>query len=230
MSEPRPTLLVIEDERQIRRFVAMALEGEGFRVVEADSVKRGLIDAGTHTPDAVILDLGLPDADGGEFIKQFRAWSTAPVVVLSARSNEQDKVAALDLGADDYLTKPFGTAELLARVRAQLRRTAHTQPDAHSTVCFGRVCVDLALRTVTRDGEPVALTPIEYCLLVRFLSDPGKVLTHRQLLRDVWGPHDVDKNHYLRVFIGTLRRKLEDDSTQPVHFVTETGVGYRFVL
>lgn len=230
MSDAGPVILVIEDERQIRRFVAMALEGEGFRVVEADCVKRGLIDAGSHAPDAVILDLGLPDADGGEFIRQFRAWSAAPVIVLSARSNEQDKVAALDLGADDYLTKPFGTAELLARVRAQLRRTTPTQAGAHSEVSFGRVRADLARRTVTRDGKPVQLTPIEYRLLVRLLSDPGKVLTHRQLLRDVWGPNDVDKNHYLRIYIGTLRRKLEDDSTQPVHFVTETGVGYRFVL
>jgi two-component system KDP operon response regulator KdpE len=228
-SEPSLTILIVEDEQAIRRFVRAALEGEGYRVHEADTMRRGLSETGTRKPDLVVLDLGLPDGDGVDFIRDLRAWSSMPVLVLSARVEENDKVEALDAGADDYLIKPFGVAELLARVRAVCRRHAR-EPGGTAIVTFGEVNVDLERRQVTRDGQPVHITPIEFRLLAALITKPGKVLTHRQLLRDVWGPAYVERGHYLRIYMGHLRQKLEADPTRPRHFLTETGIGYRFCL
>ena len=230
MSEPAPVVIVVEDDAQIRRFVVTALESEGCKAFEADSVKRGLIEAGTRKPDLVVLDLGLPDGNGVDLIRDLRAWSDIPVIVLSARLGEEDKIEALDAGADDYLTKPFGAGELLARVRAQLRRRARGANAGEAVVEFGAMHVDLANRLVTRNGEPLHLTPIEYRLLTYLLANSGKVLTHRQLLRDIWGPSHAEDSHYVRIYMGHLRRKIEGDSSQPRHIVTESGVGYRFVL
>jgi len=227
--ESHGNILIIEDEKEIRRFVRQALETEGYRVFEAENLQRGLIEAGTRKPDMVILDLGLPDGDGTDFIREVRAWSGMPIVVLSARVEEDDKVAALDAGADDYLTKPFGVAELLARVRASLRRHARAGEGLGPSVQFGEVVVDLANRRITKAGTEVHLTQIEFRLLTVLLSHPGKVLTHRHLLREVWGPPYVEHNHYLRIYMGHLRQKLEDDPARPQHLVTETGIGYRFV-
>jgi len=224
-----PTVLVVEDEPHIRRFVREALEGEGCSVHEADTLKRGLIDAGTRQPDVVILDLGLPDGDGMTLIREMRTWTEVPVLVLSARAGESDKIAALDAGADDYLTKPFGVGELIARVRVLLRRHARLNPQGTAQVAFGDVQIDLANRLVTRGGEAVHLTPIEYRLLAVLIANRGKVLTHRELLRQVWGPSHSESSHYLRVYMGHLRQKLEGDPAQPVHLLTEVGVGYRFV-
>jgi two-component system KDP operon response regulator KdpE len=228
--QPAPVAVVIEDEATIRRFLRTALEEEGLRVVEAGDAEHGLRELATRHPDLVIVDLGLPDRDGVEVIRDLRGWSDIPVIVLSARSTEPEKVVALDAGADDYLTKPFGVGELLARVRAQLRRRARLGADASAQVAFGDVRVDLALRTVERQGAPIHLTPIEYRLLGIFIANAGKVLTHRFLLNQVWGPNAVESNHYLRVYVGHLRQKLEADPTQPRHFLTEIGVGYRFLL
>ncbi len=226
---PAVTVLVVEDEPHIRQFIEDVLLNEGCKVCCAENGQRALIEAGSRRPDILILDLGLPDMDGLEVIKAFRTWSQAPVLILSARSDEQDKVAALDCGADDYLTKPFGVAELLARLRALLRRRFQAQdsgPDVH----FGDVHVDLARRTVSRAGDAVHLTPIEYRLLSVLLAQPDKVLTHRSLMREVWGPNHSESGHYLRIYMSHLRQKLELDPTQPQHFLTETGVGYRFCL
>ena len=230
MTETLPVMLVIEDEPTIRRFIRMALEGDGCQVFEAETVKRGLIEAGTRRPDMVVLDLGLPDGDGVDFIRDLRTWSDIPVIVLSARTTEADKVGALDAGADDYLTKPFGAGELLARVRAHLRRRARAGDGASSVVEFGRIRVDLARRVVERDGKPLHLTPIEYRLLACLITHPDSVLTHRQLLKQVWGPSHTEDSHYVRVFMGTLRKKIEDDPSQPRHLITESGVGYRFLI
>jgi len=224
-------VLLVEDEPQIRRFVRLALEGQGCDVRESATAASGLLAAGEMQPDLVILDLGLPDRDGLDFIRDLRAWASLPVLVLSARSLESDKVAALDAGADDYLSKPFGVPELLARVRALLRR--HARGGAATPLVLlsgGKVQVDLARRTVTRDGMPVHLTPIEFRLLATLISHDDRVLTHRQLLREVWGEGHSDSGHYLRIYIGRLRHKLEDDPTRPRHLLTETGVGYRFVI
>jgi two-component system KDP operon response regulator KdpE len=232
MDEPHPpaaSVVVIEDEPQIRRFLRTALEAEGCVMAEADTAARGLVEAGTRKPDLVILDLGLPDRDGVEVVRDLRAWSTVPILILSARVDESDKVAALDAGADDYLTKPFGVAELLARVRALLRRRRPAGDDG-PLVRFGAVSVDLARRQVSRAGEAVHLTPIEYRLLTVLIANAGRVLTHRQLLREVWGPSHAEDTHYLRVYMTGLRRKLEDDPTRPRHIRTETGVGYRLVF
>jgi two-component system KDP operon response regulator KdpE len=209
--------------------VRQALETEGFRVFEAETLQRGLIEAGTRKPDLVILDLGLPGGDGTDFIREVRAWSTMPIVVLSARVEEHDKVEALDAGADDYLTKPFGVAELLARVRAALRRHTRAGEEQGPVARFGDVVVDLANRQVSKAGQEVHLTQIEFRLLAVLLSHPGKVLTHRQLLREVWGPPYVEHSHYLRIYMGHLRQKLETDPARPRHLITETGVGYRLV-
>jgi two-component system KDP operon response regulator KdpE len=228
MTDSAPTALLIEDERQIRRFVRTAMETEGWQVVEAETVKQGLIDAGTRKPDLVVLDLGLPDGNGIDFIRDFRGWSSVPVIVLSARADETDKIEALDAGADDYLTKPFAVGELLARVRATLRRKMGSAPGSGGVFRFGDVTVDQVNRVVTRDGAQVHLTPIEYRLLTLLIANAGKVLTHRHLLREVWGPSYVESNHYVRIYVGHLRQKLEADAAQPRHFVTETGVGYRF--
>nr|WP_276551478.1 two-component system response regulator KdpE [Erwinia mallotivora] len=223
------TVLIVEDEKEIRRFLRVALEGENLRVFDAETLQRGLIEAATRKPDLAILDLGLPDGDGIEFIREIRQWTSIPVIVLSARSDEQDKIAALDAGADDFLTKPFGIGELLARVRAALRhrRAADTAPQAE--VRFSEVKVDIAARRVTRRGQELHLTPIEFRLLVSLLNNAGKVMTQRQLLNQVWGPNAVEHSHYLRIYMGHLRQKLEDDPAQPRHLITETGVGYRFV-
>lgn len=193
-------------------------------------MQRGLVEAGTRKPDMVVLDLGLPDGDGADFIRDLRAWSDIPVIVLSARTSEADKVAALDAGADDYLVKPFGTAELMARVRAQLRRRTRAGKQGKATCEFGRIRVDLARRMVERDGVAVHLTPIEYRLLTCLIANPDSVLTHRQLLRQVWGPSHTEDSHYVRVYMGHLRKKVEDDPSQPRHILTEAGVGYRFVI
>jgi two-component system KDP operon response regulator KdpE len=224
-----PRILVVEDELEIRRFVTHALEGDGFDVIGAETLERGLIEAKARRPEMVVLDLGLPDGDGVELIRALRAWSDVPVLILSARTDEPDKVRALDAGADDYLVKPFGVGELLARVRAHLRRRAAGQRPGESTVTFGPVTIDLAQRTVERAGERVKVTPIEYHLLTHLAAHPHCVLTHRQLLQAVWGPNHSEDTHYLRVYMGQLRKKIEDDPAQPRHLVTETGIGYRFV-
>lgn len=223
-----PTVLVIDDEPHIRRFVRAALEAEGCEVFEADRVERGLIEAGTRQPDAVILDLGLPDGDGMSLIRDLRTWTEVPVLVLSARVDERDKIDALDAGADDYLTKPFGVGELIARLRVLWRRHAKRGEDGGSVIAFGDVQVDLARRLVSRNGEPVHLTPIEYRLLAVLLGRRGTVMTHRELLREVWGPAHSDSSHYLRIYMGHLRHKLERDPARPQHLLTEVGVGYRF--
>ncbi len=225
-----PTALLVEDEPQIRRFVRAALEEEGWHVHESASMQRGLIDAGTRRPDLVILDLGLPDGDGIDFIADLREWSNVPVIVLSARVNEADKIKALDAGADDYLSKPFGTGELLARVRATLRRQRQPQADKAGQVQFGEVVVDLPNRRVTKRGEHVHLTPTEYRLLSVLVANVGRVMTAPQLLRAVWGPAQSDNSHYLRIYMGHLRHKLEDDPAQPQYLLTETAVGYRLQL
>ncbi|MGE5468721.1 MAG: two-component system response regulator KdpE [Ignavibacteria bacterium] len=229
MTEGRqPGVLVVEDEKEIRRFVRAALEHENCRVFEATGVADGLLEAGARKPDLVVLDLGLPDGDGVDFIRDLRGWCDTPVLVLSARSRENDKIAALDAGADDYLTKPFGVGELQARTRALLRRQARSGDEASAEYRFGDVHVDFARRQVARGGQPVHLTPIEYRLLCLLIAHDGKVLTQRHLLREVWGPGNAGQSHYLRVYVGHLRQKLEDDPAQPRHFLTETGVGYRF--
>ena len=229
MAEPLPVAILIEDEPQIRRFVRTALEAEGWSVHEAENMRQGLTDARSRRPDLIILDLGLPDGDGVEFLHDFRAWSKVPVIVLSARVDEQDKIAALEAGADDYLTKPFGVGELLARVRATSRRRLEAGADAGAEFSFGDVTVDLGLRTVHKGGAAIHLTPIEYRLLTLLIANAGKVLTHRQILRDVWGPAHSEDGHYVRVYMGHLRQKLEDDPAQPRHILTETAVGYRLV-
>jgi len=230
MSEPSPTVLIVEDEPQIRRFVRTALEAEHWHVFEAGTVAQGLIEAGTRRPDLVILDLGLPDGDGVDYLRDLRAWSKVAVIVLSARSDEADKIAALDAGADDYLTKPFGVGELMARVRVALRRGQNSSEGENAVFSFGDVVVDFAARRVQRAGVVVHLTPIEYRLLGVLIANAGRVLTHRTLLREVWGPSHSERTHYLRVYMGQLRQKLEADATRPRFIVTETGVGYRLVL
>lgn len=223
------TVLIIEDEKEIRRFLRTALEGESLRVHDADTLQRGLIEAATRKPDLVILDLGLPDGDGIDFIRDFRQWSQTPIIVLSARSDEQAKIAALDAGADDYLSKPFGIGELQARLRVALRRHASpAQPDP--VYQFSTISVDLVARRITRGEEEIHLTPIEFRLLATLINNHGKVMTQRQLLNQVWGPNAVEHSHYLRIYMGHLRQKLEVDPARPVHLLTETGIGYRFML
>ncbi|EGT5712203.1 two-component system response regulator KdpE [Cronobacter dublinensis subsp. dublinensis] len=223
------SVLIVEDEKEIRRFLRTALESEGLRVYDAETLQRGLIEAATRKPDLVILDLGLPDGDGIDFIRDYRQWSQTPVIVLSARSDEQDKIAALDAGADDFLGKPFGIGELQARLRVALRRHgAASQSDP--VVRFSDITVDLPARRITRGAQEIHLTPIEFRLLAVLLNNAGKVLTQRQLLSQVWGPNAVEHSHYLRIYMGHLRQKLELDPARPRHLLTETGIGYRFML
>ena len=228
MTTAAANVLLIEDEKQIRRFVRVAIEEEGCQVSEAETMAQGLVEAGLRKPDLLILDLGLPDGNGIDLIRDLRGWSDVPVLILSARSQENDKIGALDAGADDYLTKPFSVGELRARVRALLRRRARSGETASPVIEFGDVAVDLSRRLVFRAGAEVHLTPIEYRLLSTLLGHPGKVMTQRNLLREIWGPSYIESSHYLRVYVGHLRQKLEVNPTQPRHFLTETGVGYRF--
>ena len=229
MAEPRPAILIVEDEPEIRRFLRAAFGVEGYRVVESTTGRRGSIDAGTHKPDLAIVDLALPDVDGIEVIRRIREWSPMPIIVLSARVQERSKIEALDAGANDYVTKPFGVGELLARVRAALRHAVRS-PSGTSILRFGNTVVDLEKRTAGRDGEEVRLTPIEFRLLALLAKHLGMVVTHRQLLTQVWGPTHERDTHYLRIYMKQLRDKLEIDPVRPRHFLTETGVGYRLVL
>ena len=227
MTERTLTILLVEDEPQLRRFLRPLLHGHGYRVVEAETAREGVALARSHNPDIVLLDLGLPDGDGVAVTRELRAWSQVPIIVISARGKEQDKVEVLDAGADDYLIKPFGSAELLARLRVALRHAARgVQATPDSTHRFGDVRVDLTRRTVHRAEAEVHLTPHEYKLLITLIHNAGKVVTHRQLLREVWGP-GAQQTHYLRVYMGQLRQKLEDDPARPRWLATEAGVGYR---
>lgn len=226
--ESKIRILIIEDESNIRRFVRLVLQNDNYEVFEADNVKRGLIEAATRRPDLVILDLGLPDKDGKEFITDLRTWSAIPVIILSARSNENDKISALDAGADDYLVKPFGAGELLARVRAQLRRQQSVSQHK-PLVQFSDICIDPARRIVTKNGSPIHLTPIEYKILTYLISQPDRVITHQQLLKAIWGPGHMEDLHYIRVHMANLRKKIEKNSSMPKHLITEAGIGYRFV-
>jgi two-component system KDP operon response regulator KdpE len=228
MTEVRPTILVVEDEPEIRRFLRTSLGAEDYRVVEAECGERGVIEAGTHKPDLAIVDLGLPDIDGVEVIRRIRKWSPLPIIVLSARAREQAKIEALDAGADDYVTKPFGVGELLARVRVALRSAARA-PSGDEILVLGATNVDLQRRQITRNGAEVHLTPLEFRLLACLAQHLGMVVTHRQLLREVWGPSHVEHTHYLRIYMKQLRDKLEADPIRPKHLLTETGVGYRLV-
>lgn len=226
MTESKPDIFVIDDEVQIRRLLRLTLETAGYGVREADTGAKGLSEIAFKQPDAVVLDLGLPDMPGIEVLKRLRDWSRVPVLILSVLGQEDNKIAALDAGADDYLTKPFGAGELLARIRVMLRRS---QPeDGVSVVRFGKVEVDFARRVVTKDGREVSLTVKEYALLRLVVQHQGKVLTHRQILREIWGPKSEEQTHYLRVYMDRLRKKLEDVPEHPVYFKTALGVGYRF--
>jgi two-component system, OmpR family, KDP operon response regulator KdpE len=230
MNEVPVHIVLIEDEKQIRRFLRMTLEAEGISVSEAETGRQGLTEVSARRPDLLVLDLGLPDMDGEEVIRQLRTWSAVPILVLSARSEEAQKVSALDAGADDYLTKPFGSSELMARIRVHLRKRSSGASEASSpTFQFGDVVVDFMHRRVTRQDEVVHLTPIEYKLLAALVRNAGKVLTHTQLLREVWGTGHSERSHYLRIYMGHLRQKLETDPARPAHIMTETGVGYRLV-
>ena len=227
-------ILIVEDEADIRRFVRLTLETEGHTVHEATTLQRGLIEAGTRRPDLVVLDLGLPDGDGVDLIRDLRTWSAMPIIVLSARSAEASKIAALDAGADDYLVKPFGSGELMARVRAQLRRSQRAGvASAQPVIEFGNITVDLSRRTVERrsgqGSEILHLTPIEYKLLTHLASQPDRVITHAELLKAVWGPGHTEDTHYVRVHMANLRKKVEDNASMPRHLRTEAGIGYRFV-
>ncbi len=228
MSAAPTKVLVIEDETQIRRFLRPAMEAVGHRLVEAATAGQGILEAAQCNPDIIILDLGLPDADGLEVVRRVREWSRVPIIILSARGQEGDKVAALDAGADDYLTKPFSVSELMARIRVALRHASTTgAATAATTVSFGAITLDLARREVRRKGELVHLTPIEYKLLSVLVRHAGLVVTQRQLLKEVWGPGHAEENHYLRIFVRQLREKLEENPSRPVYLITEAGVGYR---
>jgi two-component system KDP operon response regulator KdpE len=230
MDHPAPLILLIEDEPQMRRFLRTALTTNDYRLVEAETAKEGLAQAAARNPDVILLDLGLPDRDGLDVTRELREWTGTPIIVLSARGREQDKVAALDVGADDYLTKPFGVEELLARIRVALRHAA-LPPGAAPEPIFeaGVLRVDLAERRVWRQGEEIHLTPTEYKLLATLVRHAGKVLTHRQLLKEVWGANYVNQSHYVRVYLAQLRQKIEPDPARPRLLMTEPGVGYRLL-
>lgn len=221
-------ILVIEDEPQMQKFLAASLAGEGYRAIEATTGDEGLTLARTHNPDLVLLDLGLPDVDGMDVTKELRKFSTKPIIVISARGQEEDKVRALDVGADDYLTKPFGTNELMARIRVALRHASRSKEESIEPVLHvGELSIDLDRRQVLSAGTEVHLTPNEYKLFAYLMKHAGKVLTHRQLLKEVWGAAYASQNHYLRVYMVQLRHKLEADPARPRYLVTEPGVGYR---
>lgn len=228
MASTNPIIVVIEDDPPIRRFLRTSLSAYGFIVYEADNGRQGIVEAGVRKPDLVILDLGLPDMDGVAVITAIREWSLLPIIVLSARSAEQHKIAALDAGADDYLTKPFGLGELLARIRVAMRHSARN-PEQSQTEAFitGKLKVDLLRRQVYLDEQEVHLTPIQYRLLTVLVKNAGKVLTHQYILKQVWGPAYAENSHYLRIYMSQLRQKLETDPTQPKYLLTESGVGYR---
>jgi two-component system KDP operon response regulator KdpE len=229
--ELKPLVLVVDDEPQMRRFVRLALSSRGYRIIEAATGNEGVQQATAYTPDVVLLDLGLPDMDGIEIVKLLREWSTMPILVIPARGQEDAKVAALDAGADDYLTKPFGASELTARIRVALRHAALMRDTSTTVVTMGKdITIDLAKRVVTRRGEEVHLTQMEYKLLVALLKHAGMVMTHRHLLEEVWGPGHSEQVQYLRVYMTQLRHKLEDDPAQPKHLLTELRVGYRLKL
>lgn len=221
------TILLIEDEPEIRRFLRTTLPAHGFRLYEAATGRDGLAEAQARNPDLILLDLGLPDLEGSEVIRQLREWTATPIIVLSARDQEQGKVAVLDLGADDYVTKPFGVNELFARMRAALRHASRVADHIESVFEFGDFKVDLGRRQVFASGKEIHLTPIEYKLLTTLIRHAGKVMTHRQLLKEVWGPLHVEEGHYLRVYMRQLRNKLEQNPAHPRYLVTELGVGYR---
>ena len=226
-STPGPLVLVVEDEPPIRRFLRAGLEAQGYRWVEAATAAEALAQAATRAPELVLLDLGLPDGDGIDVVRRLREWTSVPVIVLSARGQEDDKIRALDAGADDYVTKPFAMGELLARMRVALRHRAQADAGDERVVEAGELRIDLARRQVTIAGAEVRLTPIEYRLLVALARHPGRVLTHEHLLRDVWGPGYTSQHHYLRVYMAQLRHKLEHDPSRPRLLLTEPGVGYR---
>jgi len=231
MAKADPVIIVIEDDPPIRRFLRTGLSTQGFAVFEADTGKQGIVEAGIRKPDLVILDLGLPDMDGVQVIKAIRAWSGIPIIILSARSSEQHKIDALDAGADDYLTKPFGLGELLARIRVALRHSIRPQEQLQGDVFVtGSLKVDLNNRLVSVDDREIHLTPIQYRLLAVLVKHAGKVLTHQQILKEVWGPSYQENAHYLRIYMSQLRHKLEADPTQPKYLLTESGVGYRFKI
>jgi len=220
-------VLVVDDERQIRRMLRAALEGYGYNIGEAASGREGLSQTSIFHPDLIVLDLGLPDIDGIDVIRNLRDWTQIPIIVLSVREHEDDKIKALDAGADDYVTKPFSMGELLARLRVALRRAAKS--DDEPILTFGELSVDLARRNVAMRGEEVKLTPTEYEVLKYLVQQAGRVVTHRQLLRAIWGSNYQEESQYLRVYIGQLRRKIESDPSQPTYIITEPGVGYRLV-
>jgi two-component system KDP operon response regulator KdpE len=224
-------VLLIEDESHIRQFLRLTLEAEGLQVTEAANGKQGLIEAERLRPQMIILDLGLPDMDGVDVVRRLRTWADFPILILSARSDELQKVSALDAGADDYLTKPFGNLELMARVRVHMRRRiAPASEPSELPYSFGNISINFVERSVLLRGEPVHLTPIEFRLLTTMVHNAGKVLTHSFLLREVWGAGHLERSHYLRIYMGHLRQKLEAEPARPAHIVTETGVGYRLVL
>lgn len=222
-----PAIVLIEDEPQIRRFLRASITALGYRLFESATGGDGIVEVATRQPDVVIVDLGLPDMDGLAVIKRIREWSTVPIIVLSARGQEQDKIGALDAGADDYVSKPFAVGEVLARLRVALRHAARVGDTGETAFALADLHVDLARRHVTVAGKDVRLTPIEYKLLTLLIHHAGKVLTHRQLLREVWGPAHEQQAHYLRVYMAQLRRKLEADPARPRYLLTEPGVGYR---
>lgn len=229
MSAIPARILVVEDELPIRRFLRPAVEAAGWRLLEADTGERGLLEASQNRPDVIILDLGLPDIDGIEVVRRVREWSVVPIIILSARGQEKDKIAALDAGADDYVQKPFNVGEFVARIRVALRHAAsRAQPSPEATIIAGDITIDLHRRVVTKLGKDVHLTPLEYKLLTTLARHAGMVLTHRQLLREVWGPGHAEDSASLRMVVRQLRQKLEQDPTQPQLLLTEMGVGYRF--
>lgn len=222
-----PTVLVVEDEPQMRKFIRASLSSHGYHVIEAERAREALTLAMSHNPELVLLDLGLPDSDGLDVTKQLRGWTRVPIIVISARGREEDKVAALDVGADDYLTKPFGVNELLARMRVAQRHATQTDADASPSFELESLKIDFTRREVTSAGEAVHLTPLEYKLLVLLARHAGKVLTHRQILKEVWGPSHASQTHYVRVQMAELRKKIEANPARPKLLITEPGVGYR---